>query len=309
MSEIIDAIGIFRSAESSNLDRNKKVSRDTILKSCAYFLQFVYYPSKGDDPVAYLTSYNVMMDYFLQRSNLASEKPGEEYVSSAIIQNCCIRYLLQPKYSLPLLKLDCQNFQTHEGEDIASCSFLTYAAKYWSRHSDCYKKIKSVRIEEKGAVIEPDEKTKKLIRLLLDSPNFMTCIQVQSLFVIGQFAQNFDTVTDDLDSAIRGLPSWLEGDEICDRYLQFISEWGELLQYGPSTKFNGELDRCFWGISTGLQGFKSRYTTFIFNVDNEVKKAQNKYWVQRLLPGGDQLLSCLVKKYVFKLFYLTPSIM
>ncbi|KAB8237317.1 uncharacterized protein BDW43DRAFT_307591 [Aspergillus alliaceus] len=59
--------------------------------------------------------------------------------------------------------------------------------------------------------LRTDDK-ERMIRFL-KSPNILTIIQVQSLFVIGHFMQSFDPITDRSKCLRRTLPNWMKLDE------------------------------------------------------------------------------------------------
>ncbi|KAL2826609.1 hypothetical protein BDW59DRAFT_160800 [Aspergillus cavernicola] len=91
------------------------------------------------------------------------------------------------------------------------------------------------------------------------------CVQVQSLLVVGHFIQSFNPITNRVDYAKRVLPDWLKDRDITDEYMDFASEWGELLHWGLFEKFNGEVDRCLWksfGQDRFLSKGESRYRHF-----------------------------------------------
>lgn len=179
-------------------------------------------------------------------------------ISASMVGDVCLRYLSQSRYStfvelapgarhIPLRLMY---------DDVQQHGLLPYSAKYWDRH-----------LED----LEPTPESWEELLDFVQSPNFQTLIQVQSLFVTGHFTQ-FRLEGSEITSSLmyrRSMPSWfglkLSKDPELDKvsrkvrrdYRHFVHEWGYLLEHGICADssarclrqyFCGEVDRCLTGL-------------------------------------------------------------
>jgi hypothetical protein len=274
-----------RTEESANLDPfSILLDPESILQACMSLIKVLPNRRKDiDDPIIKINDGAVRK--FLEERSDTKYEGDEQLVDSSIIRHCCIRYLMQPKYGELLQKLPDGTFHTKDPEqNIVTHRFLFYAAKYWHQHFDA---------DPKAPIRAGDQDR---VRNFLILPSFATCVQVQSLFVVGHFAQRFDAITDRAESTKRVFPNWLRDDDIFCQYIEFISEWAELLQAGLASKFKGELERCMWG-TLGRGNFLSRlpgrYDCSTFAKD-DTAKAGARCWIQKLSPhhDGTHVTSC-----------------
>jgi len=120
-----------------------------------------------------------------------------------VMADACLLYLSQERYSQLLVSKPAGNRRQWfdvKNDPVAKHHFLSYSAKYWDKHFDLIRrdaekspgeKFKEFKGSEEsgdlqgrvGGLIE----SYSLVKEFLDSPNFQTCIQVQSLFVDAQF--------------------------------------------------------------------------------------------------------------------------
>ncbi|KAF3190050.1 hypothetical protein TWF225_002546 [Orbilia oligospora] len=163
-------------------------------------------------------------------------------------------------------------------EIMSPDSLLFYAAKYWHEHFDTGHDREVLNGKKDSTPKKPAAEDLDTITKFLQSSNFLTCIQVQSLYVEGHFFQSYDSLTDLVDSVKRTLPNWVcrlsadnLGPTLSGIYCQlkkFLSEWGELLEVGPSIQAygNGPMDRCLWqtlGEKNFLSQQSSRYSHMV----------------------------------------------
>jgi hypothetical protein len=246
LSEIILGVAMVRTDADKDLNENKKPRKAKILESCMFLVRVI---DREDDPNdGFLRLSHSAVQYFLlERSDLVTgPDPEISLVDFRIMQECCIKYLMQPKYSSLLVSSGEGKFCTTSGEDVTNQSLSRYFAKYWHHYFD----------------MEELPERQELVERFLRSPNFLTCIQIQSIYVIGHFMVTFDAITDQGRRARRVLPYWMQGTELFDQCMEFISEWKDVLQYSLISDFNGEIDRCLWGsLSQGnfLSQTKGRY--------------------------------------------------
>jgi len=135
-----------------------------------------------------------------------------------------------------------------------------------------------------------------LVKEFLDSPNFQTCIQVQSLFVDAQF----ETFQGEHGALLkRVFPDWFLGANPIYKtnYQHFWYEWRLLLncmssgsETGPIRECAGEIDRCWWaalGAHNFLSKMHSRYTSFRFQTDNKLDPRRQKTF-EGVMTSGDE---------------------
>jgi hypothetical protein len=89
---------------------------------------------------------------------------------SETLADICLKYLMQSRFA-GLLSKNGDVFEDNLKADIDEHHLLPYAAKYWDKHLDVVKDWQSFS--------EP-------VRKFVFSPQFFTCLQVQSLLVGGE---------------------------------------------------------------------------------------------------------------------------
>ncbi|KAK4463184.1 hypothetical protein QBC42DRAFT_250727 [Cladorrhinum samala] len=304
-SEIIDAVAIMRTRESENLNTRVKVWYETILRACKSLIKVLAVGKTGQaDPIITVND-GAVRSFLLSRSASAGKEGDDQLVDHTIIRDCCYRYLMQPKYAAMLRKISPSQFETVEpAENISTHRLLLYAAKYWHQHFDSANGKLDVSLSSSSS---GQQMLDQVLRFL-QSSNFVTCVQVQSLFVDGHFAQRFDAITDRAVSARRVFPNWLCGGHSFNQYYEFMSEWSELLQGGLTSNFNGELERCFWptlGSESFLSRNRGRYECQVLEAkqpcelttstsDGISQPCEPRCWVQKISQDRLQVTSCLV---------------
>jgi hypothetical protein len=103
------------------------------------------------------------------------------------------------------------------------------------------------------------------VRNVLLSPQFLTTIQAQSLFVVGHFIHNLDKHGNAYHGRRlmkRNIPQRFRQCEketsMVMAYENIVAEWGRLLQLGITKHLNGEINRCFFG-ALGQDNFLQRH--------------------------------------------------
>ncbi|KAI1387723.1 uncharacterized protein F4822DRAFT_290931 [Hypoxylon trugodes] len=91
------------------------------------------------------------------------------------------------------------------------------------------------------------------------SPNFITCIQIQSFFFTGYLYTWFRVVR-------QAFPEWFD-EQLYMQYCSAITEWGYLLTYHAHAtgRFPGQIDQCLWGAlgtSNFMHGFPSKFKSY-----------------------------------------------
>lgn len=211
--------------------------------------------------------------------NVSREKDNGKgfLITESVIAKTCLAYLQQDKYSKLLHDIsgDEEKWETSTGENISNHHLLTYSAKYWDKHLDD---------------VEGTEIRQKEVEKFLKSPNFITTIQLQSLFVQSQFVPyTVSSYGESLRWLKRVFPEWFVATEVgqdCrEQYRNFVVEWKWFLhrptcaaqcRYDP---FIGQTDRCLWK-SLGPDSFLSNrdgiYESFMLANDTAPRKRLSK---------------------------------
>jgi hypothetical protein len=273
LNEVLEAVAIQRTICGRNI-RSDSASREQILTCC---LSLVRHTPETD---FLRLSHSAVRTFLLDPPNKTD--PSEPLVDREIVQICCLRYLMQPRYSLPLRKTESNHYSLlNDSGDVLSHRFLLYAAKYWYLHQDTSKR-------------DPKETMVAAVCKFIKSKNFFTILQVQSLFIEGHFLLQFDSITDRGKSARQTLPNWMRKNtpDIYRQYNAFQGEWSRLLQAARSDPFRGELDRCFWaalGPINFLSCNQGRYHNFEFSLTNSNWREGDGCHTHCLSPDGKLL--------------------
>lgn len=204
------------------------------------------------------------------QSGMTGDPAPDLLVNRDVIANACLLYLCQTRYARPLRKRDAR-WVDASGESVDRHQFLLYAAKYWDKSMDA---------------MTPSEDLNNRVGSFITSPNFQTCVQVQSLWVDSQFGVFcYPSRKDDRLYLRRMFPAWFvagtpAGLKLWRDFREFVHEWKFLLHCprfdNPTSEtlpYTGELDRCWWtalGPQNFLSKLKCKYTTFRFESEDQV---------------------------------------
>ncbi|KAL3253299.1 hypothetical protein ABHI18_009601 [Aspergillus niger] len=283
LDELCECTAMLKGLEGHNIDRSQKIKKSKVLELCQPLVQI----HESDGPAGTISictlTHGSVKSFLLKNPEILAKNsnPPAYALTNDILADICRKYLLQPRYQ-QLLTRDGETFVDYDGEDIFNHHLLSYAAKYWDKHLD------SVEFS-----LEYCQKTSSLIR----SSHFFTLLQVQSLFVDGQFRFWYSTNRPWAGRHIRRVfPHWL--DDNCNEpfakdYGSFVGEWGPLLDRETSVTgaFPGEIDRCFFGAlgpNNYLHKGPSRYRSLMFTAEAEPHKAPIRYF-----EGVDETGTCL----------------
>jgi hypothetical protein len=284
MSEIVEGVAISRTDFNQDLNKHNRVEKRKILQSCKQLVRVVDRKANPEDGFLRL-SHTSVHQFLLKRSDLNDGLDSKDVlVDYGIMRDCCIKYLLQPRYSSLLKRCGPRQFCTAFGESVESHALITYAAKYWHTYFDY----------EGDNII-----SRALVEGFMQMPNFLTCIQIQSIYVVGHFMNSFDQVTGKGKSMRRTLPTWMKGSEIFKQYSEFATEWEEVLQQSLFGDINGEVDRCFWEALNKpnlLSHYKCRYKVYALCDDGSYSKLGSMGITPMVGPGQESLLTCCVRQ-------------
>ncbi|CZR51156.1 uncharacterized protein PAC_01031 [Phialocephala subalpina] len=228
--------------------------------------------------------HSTVKSFLLQHQDILLDGTGEcddkHIISERIIGRACLSYLRLDKYATLLRNTSTEtkeSWTTSSGEDIATHHLLRYSSKYWDKHLDDAKESPMLRTS---------------VEEFLKSPNFVTTLQLQSLFVESHFGiYILRSVGDQYKWLKRVFPRWFtktkgaSGPVFEREYRAFVSEWRWFLHkptcssHCRNTAHAGEVDRILWG-TLGPQSFLSRspgrYESFMVANDAAPKKRLSK---------------------------------
>ena len=151
--------------------------------------------------------------------------------------------------------------------------------------------------------VERTDKLQAEVLHFLDSPQFQTTLQIQSLCVVLHFSTYHLVGRPNTETYVkRVFPRWFHCIMAsgCDRYLrdyrEFISEWGHFMSCGSCTspiclvqEYVGQIDRCHFGaLSPGnfLQCRQERYKSFVLQEVEQKLDGKDRY--EAVLPDGSK---------------------
>ncbi|KIJ50943.1 hypothetical protein M422DRAFT_27066 [Sphaerobolus stellatus SS14] len=266
LKELREAAGILESEDPTLLNEEDLPFITLIRGLSRPLIEIQDDPEDPDDGICHIF-HSTLRDFLLSKPDILSTRSGVQNlrIISEHISKACLLYLSQDRYRRPLKKKDIC-WVDHTGSSVETQHFLLYAAKYWDRHLSDIEETK-----EKRAHVEA----------FLRSSNFLTCAQIQGLWIENHF-DLFTNVSGGPRLFLRRIfPMWFthsyQQDPSCnlwEEYRLFLHEWQYFLQCWtcgePSCTFlhhAGQIDRCFWG-ALGTDNFMSkfpgRYRCFTF---------------------------------------------
>ena len=266
MTELREALGISSSKSDKSLEARNMPWRQQVEKLFSPLIETQEDPKDPEDCFCLLFHSTVKAFVQDHADVLCHNDPSRsaEKITEATIGNACLRYLAQPRYA-HFLRSDNGQWVTTSGQNVRDHHFLFYSAKYWVRHLD-----------EAGESPSLHQETGKFLK----STNFMTSLQVQSLFVEGRFLIfTVDGCSSNHKWTKRVFPKWyniqgLEGrPTMLQNYRSFIADWNDLLHCATCTTercqsagYGGEVDRCLFkalGPANFLSCNQGRYNDFM----------------------------------------------
>ena len=309
MTELREAIGMLSSADASLAARSIPW-RQAVEKLCSPLIEMqpdLEYPEDCScllfhsklipgtfGSLKLIVSQVTVKTFLYENPDILSQERSSEHIhpiSEASISNACIRYLRQQRYGQILVKAG-GKWTTGSGEKVKDHHFLTYSAKYWNRHLD---------------EVEGSPELYQEIENFIKSANFVTNLQIQSLFVEGQFSiYTLHGCSTQHKYIKRVFPRWFVSQNriVCrnywSSYCTFIAEWNRLLhlptcddRHCRSVGYQGELDRCLFG-ALGPQNFLShiqgRYTSFALAGRDGPRFENNAFYCESIMGDGSEVI-------------------
>lgn len=182
LDELSEARAAANVESGKSIGQSQKLFKSKILKLCEPLVQVQ--EMKGVSPptsVCTLTHGSVR-DFLLANPDiLAPSGPGSPpgyKITEEVMANICLKYLRQPSYQKLLLRKE-DTYHDTNGIDIMNQHLLPYAAKYWDKHLDSVDGHRGL-----SGCEDPKSVCYNVMRFL-QSSQFFTCLQVQSLLVEG----------------------------------------------------------------------------------------------------------------------------
>lgn len=234
-------------------------------------------PQDSENPLCHLCHATVH-EFLVSNSEILGS--GFE-IAPAIFGRICLRYLSLPRYSSLMTDPKTGTPGFTEGSlssggygDTREHALLAYCARFWYKHLEDMDDTSG----QFGATCE-----------FLESSNFQTLLQIQSVTVARQFAPFYVSpgplMINTQIVRRQALPWWVDEERLTeDRnhrryrmdYRHFVNEWGYLLDAGicpapdPSKcsgkHFPGQVDRCLSGLlgpESFMRKMLERYPSFM----------------------------------------------
>ncbi|KAJ0413954.1 hypothetical protein BJY00DRAFT_319313 [Aspergillus carlsbadensis] len=240
LEELCECTAMARGNEGQDLNTREKLVKSRVLQLCQPLVQ-VHESIHGGETVSTCTlTHRSVQSFLLKNPEILKQGAAESDacgLENKVMAEICLRYLLQPRYS-QLLRKTTDTYIDARGGDIMQHHLLSYSAKYWDKHMD-------------GVPVSHG--LCQSVSTLLNSSQFFTLLQVQSLFIEGQFTYWLNSLRPWAGKHFRRVfPHWLDDnctDPFTSNYGSFVGEWGYLLEEQTRLEkaCEGEIDRCFFG--------------------------------------------------------------
>ncbi|KAL3486886.1 hypothetical protein BJX62DRAFT_246493 [Aspergillus germanicus] len=240
LEELCECTAMARGNEGQDLNTREKLVKSKVLQLCQPLVQ-VHESTHGGETVSTCTlTHGSVKNFLLKNPEILKQGSADSNacaLENKVMADICLRYLLQPRYR-QLLRKTTDTYVDARGGDIMEHYLLSYSAKYWDKHMD-------------SVPVSPN--LCQSVSTLLNSSQFFTLLQIQSLFIEGQFTYWLNSLRPWAGKHFRRVfPHWLDdncADAFTSSYGSFVGEWGYLLneQTRLEKAFEGQIDRCFFG--------------------------------------------------------------
>ncbi|KAG1822542.1 uncharacterized protein BJ212DRAFT_1476967 [Suillus subaureus] len=298
LEELTEAVWCLESGPHKELQQKAKPNINSIRTIVQPFIEFINTnrtdDSSTEEQYTCRILHSTLRDFLVGHPNILCDNSSDLHISAEWPARACLRYLGQSRYSGLLVRREGRWLDVTE-DPVDRHPLLVYAAKYWDKHLD------DVTITEIGSV-----------ESFITSPNFRTCMQVQSLWVEAQFS--FFSRPDEgngFNTYVRRVfPSWFArartgpGQRLWTDYRQLLHEWIYFLSCkqcgGEKTceilPYVGQLDRIWFGAlgpNNFLSRLKGRCTSFAFQTDVNSDGAQ--YVFDAVNEAGDKVMTLRIQ--------------
>lgn len=303
IEEVRDAVilSLSRGRKGGDGEGLATMSKTTFLSKFTALVELWHDDIDDDSEGSCRLVHSSVFEFLLNHPAVLGEERGILRITPYTIADACLAYLTQPTFgSLLLQQADTFEWMDSSGRSMSEHHFAHYAAKYWSRH------LENLDLER-----SMQERVIKFV----ESKNFQTCLQIQSLWVQG----NFDTYSfRDQKTVPRALPDWLvhvspfrpkhrKPSKYWLDYCILLHNWRRLLSCGgchankpdcPLQIYRGDIDRVWWtslGVDHIFSGFRSRYVSFSFVEESEKHSFKRNEPFEALCVMDDHLIILRLK--------------
>ena len=298
LRELRDALGILECPNPSLLQQDDLPFISLMRSLCRPLIEIqeIDYEESHDtdDGICHIfhsTLHNFLInnpDILSNRSGIQNLRIGPEHMFEA-----CVRYLRQERYRTPLSKEN-ELWVDKTGSSIDTQYFLIYAAKYWHRHVES---------------VEETKPRRETVERFLKSSNFLTCIQIQALWVESHFHLWRTEHTEPKLFFRRIFPSWFahsglqlphsqSDSSLWEDFRTFIHEWQYFLQCWLCARpecstlaYAGQIDRCLlgaFGPKNFMSKFPGRYRCFTFQDKKQITPHTGQCY-EGISPSGSEV--------------------
>ena len=154
-----------------NIDRSQKLFKTKLSKLCEPLIQVQEIRSEHRIYTTCTLTHSSVHEFLKSRPEILSATSGLDAcrIESKILASVCVKYLSQPRYG-KLLRKKGDTFIDDNDDDFMEQHLLPYAAKYWDKHLDD---------------VPFSQEMCDRVETFVTSPQFQTCLQVQSLVIEG----------------------------------------------------------------------------------------------------------------------------
>ncbi|KAG1749235.1 hypothetical protein EDB19DRAFT_1942102 [Suillus lakei] len=293
LEELTEAVWCLESEPQKELQHKAKPNANSIRTIVQPFIEFINTNSTNDSSTGEQYTcrilHSTLRDFLVDHPGILCDNSSDLRISAEWPALACLRYLGQSRYSGLLVRREGRWLDV-TGDPVDCHPLLVYAAKYWDKHLD------DITTADIGSV-----------ESFITSPNFRTCVQVQSLWVEAQFSFfSRPNESHGFNMYVRRVfPSWFAraetgpGQRLWTDYRRFLHEWIYFLSCeqcgGEKTceilPYVGQLDRIWFG-ALGPNNFLSRLegkcTSFAFQTD--VDSGEVQYVFDAVSEAGDEIM-------------------
>ena len=289
LSELQEAVGMISSQDRKSLGSRSIPWRQAVEKLCAPLIELQQDPEDPQDRFCSLF-HGTVKDFLINNPQIFQQErynSAVHLISETTIANACLAYLRQERYTEILIKRGGQ-WVTSLGEDIVNHHLLAYSAKYWDKHLD---------------EIEESPELHRKVEDFLNSRNFPTTLQVQSLLVESHFSlYTMVGCSEHHKYTKRVFPKWLSSRSSAAKYAKqyrtFVSEWSKFLHCATcdtkicnSAHYQGEIDRCLWralGPDSFLSHNHERYASFMLVKNTDLRNNESALYYDGIAADGSE---------------------
>ena len=155
-----------------NINRSQKLFKSRLSKLCEPLVQVQDIRAEQRVYTTCTLTHSSVYEYLKSIPEILSVTPGLDAcrIENNVLASVCLKYLSQPRYRKLLRKRE-DTFIDLNDEDFMEQHLLPYAAKYWDKHLD---------------EVPFSQEICDRVEAFLNSPQFQTCLQVQSLVIEGR---------------------------------------------------------------------------------------------------------------------------